>query len=126
MHPNGRRFVLSLPYYIIYLKRKQVQKSHATLQEQIAELATIVNEAEDGIFKAFCHKIKVHNIREYEERQLKMAQEESKARLQYETQISRLTHQYDFLFILAVLGFANRIPQGLSLRRKVLKRPASG
>jgi structural maintenance of chromosome 1 len=37
------------------------------------------------VFEAFCRKIKVSNIREYEERQMK---EESKGRLQYETQIS--------------------------------------
>lgn len=48
------------------------------------------------MFKAFCRKIDVANIREYEERQLKVAQEESKARLQFEAQIARLGHQYVF------------------------------
>ena len=52
-----------------------------------------VNAAEDGVFQAFCRKIRVSHIREYEERQMRVAQEESRARLQYETQISRLTHQ---------------------------------
>ncbi|RDB26948.1 Structural maintenance of chromosomes protein 1 [Hypsizygus marmoreus] len=75
---------------------KKVQITHRNLLEQIAELSATVNAAEDGIFKAFCRKIKVANIREYEERQMKVAQEESKARLQYETQISRLTHQSEF------------------------------
>jgi structural maintenance of chromosome 1 len=72
----------------------QAQNTHTTLLDQIGELALTVNAAEDGVFQGFCRKIKVSNIREYEERQMKVAQEESKARLQYETQISRLTHQY--------------------------------
>ncbi|KAF5378785.1 hypothetical protein D9615_006938 [Tricholomella constricta] len=75
---------------------KKIQKSHATCLEEIAELAAIVNAAEDRVFEAFCRKISVANIREYEERQMKVAQEESKARLQYETQIARLGHQSAF------------------------------
>lgn len=54
----------------------------------------MINEAEDGIFADFCETIGVENIREYEERQLKVATAESEARLQYEKQIARLTHQY--------------------------------
>jgi len=46
------------------------------------------------VFGAFCRQIRVSNIREYEERQLKVAQEESEARLRFDTQIARLTHQY--------------------------------
>lgn len=65
-----------------------------TLLDQIGELTVTINAAEDDVFRAFCHKIKVSNIREYEERQMKVAQEESKARLLYETQISRFTHQF--------------------------------
>ena len=57
---------------------------------------TIVNAAEDGLFTTFCENIGVSNIREYEERQLKVAQEESQARLRYDTQIARLTNQYVF------------------------------
>lgn len=60
-----------------------------------------MNVAEDGVFAAFCRKIKVINIREYEERQLKLAQEESQARLRFDTQIARLTNQcvgYRLLF----------------------------
>ncbi len=53
----------------------------------------MVNDAEDSVFGPFCQKIGVENIREYEERQLKVAQEESQARLRFDTQIARLTHQ---------------------------------
>ena len=64
----------------------------------MTELSTAVNAAEDGVFAAFCRKIGVSNIREYEERQLKVAQEESQARLRFETQIARLQNQYVAIF----------------------------
>ncbi|KAG6898016.1 hypothetical protein C0992_007012 [Termitomyces sp. T32_za158] len=75
---------------------KKVQRSHAACVAEIEKLTAIVNSAEDGVFKAFCRNIGVVNIREYEERQLKVAQEESKARLQFEAQIARLGHQVAF------------------------------
>ncbi|KAJ7812847.1 hypothetical protein B0H13DRAFT_2143623 [Mycena leptocephala] len=72
---------------------KKAQATYDTLQKQITELAETINNAEDATFSAFCRKIKVANIREYEERQLKVAQEESEARLRFDNQIARLTHQ---------------------------------
>ncbi|KDQ14832.1 hypothetical protein BOTBODRAFT_187573 [Botryobasidium botryosum FD-172 SS1] len=74
----------------------ETQEALDTLQEQINELAEIVHSAEDNIFGDFCREIGVSNIREYEELQLKVAQEESEARLRYDTQIARLTHQVTF------------------------------
>ena len=59
----------------------------------MSELQETVNEADDKIFGAFCRKIKVKNIREYEERQLKALQEGSEARTRFSVQISRLKHQ---------------------------------
>ena len=53
-------------------------------------LKSIVETAEDRVFDAFCRRLKVDNIREYEGRQLKLAQEESDARLRFSTQIARL------------------------------------
>ncbi|KAJ7497178.1 condensin complex subunit SMC1 [Mycena latifolia] len=75
---------------------KKTQATYDSLQQRITELAETINEAEDATFAAFCRKIKVENIREYEERQLKVAQEESEARLRFDNQIARLTHQSDF------------------------------
>ncbi|TEB34053.1 condensin complex subunit SMC1 [Coprinellus micaceus] len=75
---------------------KKATSAYAALKSQIDGLAETINAAEDAIFVQFCRKIKVSNIREYEERQLKIAQEESQARLRYDTQIARLTHQCDF------------------------------
>ncbi|KAF8872389.1 cohesin complex subunit psm1 [Gymnopilus junonius] len=75
---------------------KKARTTHANLQARIEQFLTVINAAEDGLFAPFCQKIGVINIREYEERQLKLAQEESQARLRFDTQIARLTNQAAF------------------------------
>jgi structural maintenance of chromosome 1 len=75
----------------------QTKRSHQQITDEIARLQVIVDSAEDGIFANFCRKIRVTNIREYEDRQLKASQDEMDARLRYDTQIARLTHQYAIL-----------------------------
>ncbi|KAF8525826.1 condensin complex subunit SMC1 [Hysterangium stoloniferum] len=77
-------------------EQAKLQASHSQLQNKISELAEVVNVAEDKIFGAFCRKINVSHIREYEERQLKVSQEENEARVRFDTQIARLTHQTKF------------------------------
>ncbi|EPQ50920.1 condensin complex subunit SMC1 [Gloeophyllum trabeum ATCC 11539] len=74
----------------------KTQAQHDSLEEKIIELSFVVNAAEDGVFAVFCRQIGVSNIREYEERQLKLTQEELEARNRYETQIARLGHQSQF------------------------------
>lgn len=75
---------------------KKTQAAHTTLAAQITALRAVVDEAENSVFASFCAKIGVKDIREYEERQLKVAEEESQARLRYDQQIARLTHQARF------------------------------
>ncbi|KAF9496421.1 hypothetical protein BDN71DRAFT_747742 [Pleurotus eryngii] len=75
---------------------RTAQSTHDRATAQIGQLQAVVNAAEDEVFASFCDKIRVANIREYEERQLKLAQEESEARLRFDTQIARLTHQSEF------------------------------
>ncbi|TBU39664.1 condensin complex subunit SMC1 [Dichomitus squalens] len=75
---------------------RKAQAAYDKIKEQVDALASVINEAEDGIFADFCERIGVNNIREYEERQLKLAQAESEARLQFDTQIARLTHASQF------------------------------
>ena len=70
----------------------QARNTCQTLQGRVASLAEVVNAAEDSVFSGFCRKIGVPDIREYEERQLKVAQEESQARLRFDAQTARLTH----------------------------------
>ncbi|KAL9710106.1 Structural maintenance of chromosomes protein 1 [Leucoagaricus gongylophorus] len=75
---------------------EKAQTQFSTVQARISELAAVVHEAEDDVFDMFCQRIAVENIRVYEERQMKVAQEESQARLRFDTQIARLTHQLAF------------------------------
>jgi hypothetical protein len=91
----------------------QAENTHQTLQGKIAELSAIVNAAEDDVFAAFCRKIHLLNIREYEERQLKLAQEESQARLRFDTQIARLTNQYVLLFSTFLIKSLSGFQSGL-------------
>ena len=72
---------------------KKAQQAFDSLRSRIAELSATVHDAEDGVFRGFCRQIGVSDIRQYEERQLKVAQEESEARLRFDTQIARLGHQ---------------------------------
>ncbi|KAK0550612.1 Structural maintenance of chromosomes protein 1 [Tilletia horrida] len=75
----------------------------ATSRERLAEttsqidaLEVVVNAAEDSVFNAFCARIGVENIREYEETQLKALQERSDEQVEYESQLARLAHQIKF------------------------------
>ncbi|KAI0757514.1 condensin complex subunit SMC1 [Daedaleopsis nitida] len=75
---------------------RKAQAAYDTVKERVDALAEVINAAEDEMFGDFCEQIGVENIREYEERQLKLAQAESEARLQFDTQIARLTHASQF------------------------------
>jgi structural maintenance of chromosome 1 len=46
------------------------------------------------VFKAFCKKIKVANIREYEDVQLRVASEENEKMAEFVTSQNRIGHQY--------------------------------
>ena len=52
-----------------------------------------MHAAEDGVFRAFCARIGVDNIREYEERTLRVAEETGAARVRFDTQLARLRNQ---------------------------------
>ncbi|KIY53050.1 condensin complex subunit SMC1 [Fistulina hepatica ATCC 64428] len=75
---------------------RDAEAAHGRLKQQIEQLQGTIDIAEDGVFADFCRKIHVSNIREYEERQLKAAEETSQVLLRYEKQIARLTHQFEF------------------------------
>lgn len=70
--------------------------SHDQLREQVEALQAVISEADDSVFDDFCRRIGVGSIRDYEERQLKVAQAVSEARHRFDTQIARLTTQYVF------------------------------
>ena len=58
------------------------------------QLQEVIDEVENEVFGDFCRKIGVSTIRDYEDRQLKVAQEESDVRLRFDKQIAMLKHQY--------------------------------
>ncbi|CAG8505933.1 15264_t:CDS:10 [Funneliformis mosseae] len=75
------------------------QKAHSDLtnfENQIAQSEITIHRIEDTIFKDFCMKIQVANIREYEQRQLKLAQEMAEKKLKFTTLKSRLQNQLKF------------------------------
>ncbi|CAG8670941.1 475_t:CDS:10, partial [Acaulospora colombiana] len=71
---------------------KKGRATQAKLESDLEKLQAVIDEAEDGIFRDFCQKIRVSNIRDYEDHQLKAAQGEAEARLRFDSQIARLTH----------------------------------
>ncbi|CAG8540450.1 3651_t:CDS:10, partial [Acaulospora colombiana] len=74
----------------------QAQTELTRINEQIVLLENKINLIEDDVFGDFCRKIRVANIRDYEQRQLKMAQEIAENRLRFTTQRSRLQNQLKF------------------------------
>lgn len=55
-----------------------------------------INEIVDRIYKEFSKSVGVANIREYEENQLKAAQDMAEERLSLSSQLSKLKYQYAF------------------------------
>ena len=61
--------------------------------DRLFGLVGAVNAADDGVFTAFCARIGVSSIREYEDVQLKAAREETEAVEAFSAQQARITHQ---------------------------------
>ncbi|RUP47360.1 cohesin complex subunit psm1 [Jimgerdemannia flammicorona] len=76
--------------------RSQASADLASLESDINKLEAKINATEDSIFRDFCLRIRVSNIREYEERQLRLAQETAEMRLKFATQQSRVQNQLTF------------------------------
>ena len=62
----------------------------------INKLEKRINEIVDHIYKDFSRSVGVANIREYEENQLKAAQDMAEERLSLSSQLSKLKYQYAF------------------------------
>lgn len=77
------------------MKPEREKRATALTQSQrnSEKLASVVEAADDKVFADFCRRIKVANIREYEDVQLKAAQEEEEAIEAFNTQKSRVKHQ---------------------------------
>lgn len=71
----------------------------ATVAERATAMETLktsIHVVEDELFADFTASVGVANIREYEERRLRSAQEKADARLALSNTISRLTNQLDY------------------------------
>ncbi|GAA5978729.1 hypothetical protein JCM11641_006157 [Rhodosporidiobolus odoratus] len=66
------------------------------LEEQAAGLREVIEQEEDEIFAEFCERIGVDDIREYEEKQLRGAQEDNAQMLKFDTQVARLNNAIRF------------------------------
>lgn len=73
------------------------EKELEKLEREASKLREVIEGEEDGVFADFCSKIGVDDIREYEEKQLRGAQESNAEMLKYDTQVARLNNQFVFL-----------------------------
>ncbi|KIR32463.1 cohesin complex subunit psm1 [Cryptococcus deuterogattii MMRL2647] len=71
-------------------------QSAASSEERSAALVEIIEQADDEVFSAFCQRIGVSNIREYEDVQLRIAKEANEAMESFAAQQARVKHQIDF------------------------------
>lgn len=95
-----------------------------TAQKELDKLVKVINDADDGVFANFCRRIKVSNIHEYEDVQLKMAREESEAMEKYSQQQARASHQYVWVFFPDIPN--TDVCEGSSLRKRSFRVPGRG
>lgn len=62
-------------------------------QEKLGGLVEKIEEQDDAVFNAFCQRIGVANIREYEDVQLRIAKEANDAMEAFSAQHARVKHQ---------------------------------
>lgn len=66
-------------------------------RQQMDSVRAVVDADDDEVFASFCARIGVSDIREYEERQLRILERQKDARMEFETQMKRLQHQIKFI-----------------------------
>ncbi|EDW81202.1 uncharacterized protein Dwil_GK11152 [Drosophila willistoni] len=77
-------------------KISEIERRMQDREEHIQEIKENMNNVEDKVFAAFCRRLGVKNIRQYEERELVMQQERARKRAEYEQQIDGINTQLDF------------------------------
>ncbi|KAG0268385.1 Structural maintenance of chromosomes protein 1 [Actinomortierella ambigua] len=96
---NGVREELQVVEAALAEKTPLADRATRDLAEQelqISAVEAVVHRVEDEVFGAFCTKIGVANIREYEEQKLKRQQELAEERSRYETLLSKLRNRLSF------------------------------
>ncbi|GAA5966085.1 hypothetical protein JCM21900_006440 [Sporobolomyces salmonicolor] len=84
-------------------KTKELDSTLSTLAEELSVIEAqaeahreVIHSEEDTIFSDFCERIGVSDIREYEDKQLRGAQEDNAQMLKFNTQLARLNNQIRF------------------------------
>lgn len=75
---------------------ESISHSYDALKRELDDVLAIIHNAEDRVFQPFCSKIGIENIREYEDREGRVAAAESEARVKFETQIAKLSNLLRF------------------------------
>ncbi|MCO5548528.1 hypothetical protein L7F22_001988 [Adiantum nelumboides] len=75
---------------------KKIRENIMARNKAIMKLENRINEIVDRIYKDFSKSVGVANIREYEENQLRVAQELAERRLSLSSQISKLKNQLQY------------------------------
>ncbi|KXS21321.1 RecF/RecN/SMC protein [Gonapodya prolifera JEL478] len=73
----------------------KAQKDLGDLEKSLEASQKRINTVEDKVFTAFCRRIGVENIREYEEGHGKAIQERNKRRMEFTTQKAKLTRELE-------------------------------
>ena len=74
-------------------ERETRQKAVNSTIAKLDALEKILREADDGVFGAFCAKIGVENIKDYEDVQLRVAKEHDEALEKFSAHKTRVWHQ---------------------------------
>lgn len=73
-----------------------IERTMAERDQRIEEIKMSMNSVEDNVFEQFCITIGVSNIRQYEERELRMQEQRKKKRLEFAKQINRITSNLEY------------------------------
>lgn len=76
---------------------KEARSTAEDIEAEFESVADIVASDDDDLFGAFCARIGVANIREYEETQLQVLERQKEARLEFETHLKRLERQMTWI-----------------------------
>jgi structural maintenance of chromosome 1 len=73
-----------------------IRQRMAERGNRLRELKEQMNGVEDEVFRSFCREIGVSNIRQYEERELRVQEERAQKRMEFDNQKMRLMNQLEF------------------------------
>ncbi|XP_043266990.1 structural maintenance of chromosomes protein 1A-like [Venturia canescens] len=73
-----------------------IEKIIAEREREIRDIKDKMNNVEDEVYGDFCKRIGVSSIRQYEERELHLHQEQAQKRMEFENQCNRIQTQLEF------------------------------